>query len=386
MGKNVEGHVEIEFTAPVPGCESERKKGWIFKNHIMDPNKVATVIRQATLFNNDKKPICKIGPTIILMMTEHLQEGSFTKFRPMPHFIDQLPDNCEKLATYYISTSSFVKGIQAISVANFAILKARPVQADELKKGSAETLNTRLCHLPPGLYPLEKPITIVDKHYKLQFASPINEVPLQEPYDAESTVLKNPAVASKLNNGKMACRFADSKVAYLWPSQSNFADPDAKPVSGGSGDYYYPIRTAEDPGITSNWCRLRDIGSSPHIGTDFSDYPPAITSQAIYSGVIDSINYLGSCGYEVFLADDRGAVWRYLHCNAPNLNVGQRVKGGDTMCIHSAYPQAGCGLGKHLHLDRYKIGTGYPAARPAPYGGCNYDSESMFLDRSKVRH
>jgi hypothetical protein len=387
MGKDSAGHVEIEFTAPVPGCEPERKKGWIFKGHIMDSKKVATVIRRATLFNGDKKPICSISPTIVLMLTEHLQEGSYTKFRPMPSFVDQLPANCEKLPTYYISTSSFVKGVQAISLSKFAILKSRPAQTDELTKGTAETLNTRMCYLAPGLYPLEKPISLEGGHYKLQFSVPIHEVPLQEPFEEGSNVLNNPAIAKKLPNGKMACRFADSKVGYLWPTQSDFADPNAKSISGGSGDYYYPLRPGQDPAITSNWCELRNIGTSPHIGTDFADYPAVLTSQAIFSGRIDSIEFGGpTCGYEVFLTDDRGAVWRYMHCNAPNLKVGQRVKGGDVMCTHSQYPRLPCGLGTHLHLDRYKLGTGYPPARPAPHYGCNLDSESLFLDRDKVLH
>ncbi|MEI8027680.1 MAG: M23 family metallopeptidase [Pseudomonadota bacterium] len=384
IGKFVEGHIEIEFTSAVPGCNGDRKKGWIFKGHIMDPKKVATIIRRATIFNLDKKPICVIDPSIVRMLTESLEDGDFVKFRPMPSFIDALPDKCEKIASYYVSKSSFVKGVQAISLAKFAILKVKPIQTDELNKGDANSINSRICYIPPGLYILERPITLEGSHYKIQFPAPINEIPLEKPFQNNSPVLKNPEIAKKIPNGRMTCNFPNNKVGYLWPSQTNFADPNAQPVSDGSAGYYYPLRTGTDPGITSSWCETRNIGTSPHIGTDFGDFPPVLTSQAIYSGKIERVEFLASCGYAVYLADDRGALWRYLHCNRPNLVEGQRVKGGDMMCTHSNYPEPACGGGRHLHLDRFKLGTGYPAARNAPYTGCNLDSENLFMDRSKV--
>ena len=385
IGKQVEGHLDIEFTSPIPGCHDNRKRGWVFKGHIMDPKKVATIIRKATLFNLDKKPVCVIESSIIRMLTEPLQNGDLVKFRPIPSFIDALPDKCEKIASYYVSKSSFVRGIQAINLSNFAILKVRPAQTEDLKKEDLDSINSRLCYIPPGLYPLERPIAIEGAHYKIQFSAPIHEIPLPAPFEKNSPVLVNPEIAKKIPNGKMTCNFPNNKVAYLWPSQTTFADPDAEPVSGlNPGGYYYPLRPGTDPGITSTWCQIRNIGTSPHIGTDFGDWPAVLTSQAIYSGKIERVEYLSSCGYAVYLADDRGALWRYLHCNKPNLVEGQRVKGGDTMCTHSSYPEPGCGGARHLHLDRFKLGTGYPTARNAPFAGCNLDSESLFRDRSKV--
>jgi len=385
LGKLVEGHFEVELTSPVPGCKNSRTKGWIFKGHMIDPKKVATIVRRATLFNLEKKPVCMVEPSIVRMITEPLEDGDLVKFRPIPSFIDQLSDKCQKLATYYVSKSSFVKGVQAISLSRFATLKVKPAQAGDLTKGDAATLNSRVCSIPPGVYVLEKPITLEEAHYKLEFPVPLNEVDLPEPFNTGSEVLKNPEISKKIPGGKMACSFPSNKVAYLWPSQSDFADPEAKPVSMDSANgYFYPLEPGIDPAITSSWCQLRGIGTSPHIGTDFADFGGSFNSQAIFSGRIERIGFLESCGYEVYLADDRGALWRYLHCNKPNLVEGQKIKGGEMICTHSSYPLSGCGSGAHLHLDRFKIGVGYPPAKNAPHDGCNFDSQTPFEDRKKL--
>jgi hypothetical protein len=316
------------------------------------------------------------------MLTNSLDDGDFVKFRPVPSVIDRLPDNCPKLPTYYVSKADYAKGVQAISLKRFAFLKSSPtVQDSELTKDNQSTVGDRICHIPPGLYVTEQPVKIENGHYKIVFPTPIGQTPLQGGFKSGSDLLNKPEYSRILPGGRMACDFSESNTGFLSPGRTAIADPRGGSVA--DGDYFHPIRNIQAPRITSSWCIRRSIGTSPHIGVDFGGFPAVLTSQAIFSGKIDKIEYLGSCGYAVWLHDDRGAVWRYLHCNKPKLSEGQRVNGGDEMCKHSKYPKSGCGKGRHLHLERFKLGAGYPPARKPSfdpeYKGCNFDPEGLFM-------
>lgn len=383
---NAFSHRKIKFTGGVPNCPdsngNDRTEGWVFEGHIGDVNRIMTITRPTALLDDGKNAICQVEPSVVQMLSEHLEQGDYVKFRPEPEFIDTLPAGCKKRPTYWIAKSSFAAGVQAITLTGFAILKSDPVvNASRLLGQPIGQVKNQICHIPPGTYISTKPIKAVKGHYELNFASSINTVPLQGSY-SDPTVMSNPDLAKKFPGARMACDFSKPNTAYVWHQQTQFQKPDAKAVSGGSGDYYYPIQ-GDDPGITSDWCRLRNIGTSPHIGTDFGSYQ-YIKSQAIYDGKIQRIGFIGSCGYEVWLEDDRGALWRYLHCDQPprHIQAGARVKGGDILCTNSMYPAPGCGGARHLHLERHRKGN-YPA-KNAAHAGCNFDSQTPFLDRDKV--
>lgn len=127
-------------------------------------------------------------------------------------------------------------------------------------------------------------------------------------------------------------------------------------------DYRWPV--PEGP-PTSVWCECRKGGSSPHIGKDFkTNENPNKQSIATNNGIVISaaraIN--PNCGYVVWLVDAGGALWRYVHLDKPKLKAGDVLSAGDVVGVHTMYPNTAskknrsCGLGQHLHLDRYTAG------------------------------
>ncbi|MFZ4762639.1 MAG: M23 family metallopeptidase [Alphaproteobacteria bacterium] len=101
----------------------------------------------------------------------------------------------------------------------------------------------------------------------------------------------------------------------------------------------------------------RDVGSSPHVGTDVGvDIGTPFATVA--DGVVGNCLDLGSCMYRVEVAHGGGLSSRYLHmmsCDgvpAP----GTPVKKGQ-LIGRSGTPTSGCGTGPHLHFDFVQDGA-----------------------------
>lgn len=373
FGEKRDSHIQVTLSASVPGCNG-RKEGWIYEGHLDDRERMMTIFRQATLFDNNKQSICQVKPKVVPMVTDFLKDGNFTKFRPIPEWVDELPESCPKLETYYISTASIAPGIQGIRITADTVLKSDPsFQGSTLNKTNVIQNAQKACFIPAGFYMTSAPVKVVaGNHYEVVFANPIDSIKVE---NWDNSDLRYPT-------GKLTCQFNGNK-GYVFVDHTAFRDPKAGESSasgfGGSGGcggkYCYPLKNTSKPGMTSRWCQYRNIGTSPHVGTDFVDWDwdKEMWSQAIADGTISEVTYQGGCGWDVWLKDVNGATWRYLHCDKPLVNGGQRVKAGTTLCKHDKYP-IGCGSGAHLHLERYSGGSYPGGSKP----GCLWDSESPF--------
>lgn len=167
----------------------------------------------------------------------------------------------------------------------------------------------------------------------------------------------------KLAGSLSGCGFSDG---YLFK--------DHVTVSGNPSGYTYPLPSGI---LGSGWCVCRSVGTSPHIGQDTYTSSGTMRAVAVHSGIVESVTFDSSCGYFVSLRDDRGALWRYVHLNAPGVAQGARVTNGQQLATISSYPKSACGTGPHLHWERRSAGpfadgaTGKDCGQG--YRSCNYD-------------
>lgn len=132
----------------------------------------------------------------------------------------------------------------------------------------------------------------------------------------------------------------------------------------------------------SAWCVCRSIGTSPHIGQDWTasgttKYPLAVEGGKVTSTGLAS----SSCGYYTYYTDRFGGLWRYLHLNnSGRVAAGTTLVGGNRLGYISAYPTSGCGTGPHLHLERRS--AGYWGDRPV-YKSCEAGPEACYYNPNK---
>lgn len=148
-------------------------------------------------------------------------------------------------------------------------------------------------------------------------------------------------------------------------------------VSGNPSGYTYPLPSGV---LGSGWCVCRSVGTSPHIGQDTYTTSGGMRAVAVHSGIVESVTFDSSCGYFVNLRDDRGALWRYVHLNAPGVAQGARVTNGQQLATISSYPTSACGTGPHLHWERRSAG---PFADAETGKDCGQGYRSCYFDPVK---
>jgi hypothetical protein len=170
------------------------------------------------------------------------------------------------------------------------------------------------------------------------------------------------------------------KTGYVYYDPTLLAAPPGAPTSGIS--YVSPMPGGVAYAGDFSWCVCRNIGTSPHIGQDWNA-PGQETSRAVADGTIMNKTFVNGCGHYVWLEDTSGAVWRYLHLNANNWQIGDTVVKGQQIGVHGDYPIVGqCGSGPHLHLERRSAGgfKDSEVVKTCQFGAtsCNFDPNKPF--------
>lgn len=326
-------HIKVELTHPLKGCSFT--KGFFYIAHLKTDAYMMTItadtflkaspVAQSALSQTDK---CFVSPSLVpVSTTPSGARGS--------HYFIKLEKNLPGCARKegFVYADHMALGIQAITI-------SEPTQLKKSEKSTSQLSNAEKCSLPVATYPLSAPIINSEKgHYRIEFPKAIIGCPFQ--------------------------------AGYVYAQHTTDFEPNA-----GVPKYTYPVPSGYS---TSQWCVCRSIGTSPHIGQDFVNNDSVIHSVAVKRGTISSVQYNGSCGYEVQLRDETGAIWRYLHLNPPrsSLTVGSKVEAGTLIGYHSTYPTEGCGLGAHLHMERLTAGGFKDSPGGANcnnrFGSCNYD-------------
>jgi hypothetical protein len=190
--------------------------------------------------------------------------------------------------------------------------------------------------------------------------------------DSEGQVLLPPAQVpaqtqadlSKQNVSKApAVKIALSADGLLKTEKSNYVNPMLTGVQ------------------TSDWCKCRNIGTSPHIGWDLG-FGSSNRSIALANGVIrQKLLRSAPCGWEILFEDTSGAQWMYRHLNENDLSEGTALFQGALLGTHQKYPIVDkCGSGPHLHLERRTKGDfeGEEVAKNCGAGNstCHFDPKS----------
>lgn len=135
----------------------------------------------------------------------------------------------------------------------------------------------------------------------------------------------------------------------------------------------------------SAWCVCRSIGTSPHIGQDWTK-SGAKEAVAIQTGRIMELDFSSSCGYLATFVDAHNTRWRYVHLNKPSVATDTRVTRGNTLATISSYPTSSCGTGPHLHLERRSAGYwgDSPSGKTCDAGfeTCYFNPNSAFAART----
>jgi murein DD-endopeptidase MepM/ murein hydrolase activator NlpD len=146
---------------------------------------------------------------------------------------------------------------------------------------------------------------------------------------------------------------------------------EATPLS----EYVFPVISGD---FGSMWCVCRSVGTSPHVGQDINGASgiPEV-SVAMSNGVVLDVSFDSACGWSVWFEDSHQSTWRYLHLNQPRVRVGQVVARGQALGAHADYPQASCGTGPHLHLERRSPGV---HGSPEEFRSCQYGRSSCYYN------
>lgn len=135
----------------------------------------------------------------------------------------------------------------------------------------------------------------------------------------------------------------------------------------------------------SAWCVCRSIGTSPHIGQDWTK-SGAKEAVAIQTGRIMELDFSSTCGYLATFVDAHNNRWRYVHLNRPSVATDTRVTRGNTLASISSYPTSSCGTGPHLHLERRSAGYwgDSPSGKTCDAGfeTCYYNPNKPFAARA----
>lgn len=289
----------------------------------------------------------------------------------------------------YLYAPHVARANQLLTVRRSTIFKARPLAANLLP-------SSEKCDLPPGVYATTALSGVNDAHYRVTLRSAPAGCPISAGYVYEEHASSG-AVAIQVTQATLL-KTNTNDSSQLKPSE--YCDLDAAlypltapPTAAGSSHYRVTLATSPpgcsnasgyvywdhthlarpatpddnpspttgwtfpmpDGGYSSGWCICRSIGTSPHIGQDVARYS-GMKAVAVKSGTVIDTTFSSSCGYISYLRDDYGTLWRYVHLNKPVIGDGQRVKAGQLIANISAYPNASCGTGPHLHFERRSAG------------------------------
>lgn len=150
-------------------------------------------------------------------------------------------------------------------------------------------------------------------------------------------------------------------------------------------DYVVPLTSGA---MGSPWCGCRSVGTTPHVGQDFTGPQGQMKSIAMANAVVDTVRLDGNCGWSVYIKDGLGFMWRYLHLNKPDLREGQVVRRGQLIGLHTDFTYSSCLQGAHLHLERLSSGAlndavGYNVCSNARKK-CNFDPRPPFEGKHPI--
>ncbi len=339
------GHYRITLANALPGCSFTQ--GYLYTGHASLPDRVITVIRPTVFKVNTQQSgnlssyqKCEM-PVGVYAVTQSLgQTQGHYQVR-----LQSALNNCGFISGYVYEGHS-IAGYQAIGITADSVFKKTTASSSSLSDGEK-------CSLQKGTYALSNSAIESDgQHYKVTMAP-----------------------------DQVACDFS---VGYAWFGHSSLPNPETSSTNVGSSTWDFPMPGAR---FSSGWCVCRNIGTSPHIGQDMFTYG-SMRSYAVQDGRIEDITFSSSCGYIAWLRDDFGALWRYVHLNAPYVSEGSRVNRGQVLGANSSYPRSGCGSGAHLHFERRSSGafddSAFGKSCQNGYRSCYYDPMTPWRTSSGI--